>query len=51
MENEAKYNFQELDRFLLLANTRDEVEREKSLYEAKKKVEELKRIFKEKTDE
>jgi len=45
MDGEAKYNFQELERCLLLANTNDETERELYLDEAEEKVVELKRIF------
>ena len=48
MDGEAAYNFQELERHILLANSSDEAEREEHLGKAEINVEELKRIFLEK---
>lgn len=45
MDGEAEYNFQELERHLLLANSSDEDERKLHLDEAEKNTAELKRIF------
>jgi len=45
MDGEAAYNFQELSRHLVLANTNNEAEREEHLGKAEINVEELKRIF------
>ena len=47
MNNEAKYNFDELERHILLAHTDDRVEAEKELDKAETNIAELKRIFKE----
>ena len=48
MDGEAAYNFQELSRHLVLANTNNEAEREEHLDKAEINVAELKRIFNEK---